>query len=592
MRFLLLIGILATVYNTVQSQNRISDSYKRIGGVWVDSTAPDFPYLRWNGSSLVDIREMTEMEKNTLSNYERIMDIQNDGRFPNAFYSFHDYGSSVQIGYPSGIKDTLFHGGKGNMGTIIQAQIPVELAAVNITPQNADQYLYHIVENGQREVVHWQKPTNFITTKDGKYQYAYLGKFEPRIEKYLEVEVYNVNNYKVRTECTVDWRTIKPLKIENAFVQYMMKRDPTIFTAFLNSPTAHKYEPFVETVSANDSRIRMGDSLLNMIFWNNQDAYAYKVEVRKEGKKIFMDVNKGEIKIPYNVWNTPGKYTVTIAPRLPTRYWAGQKQNQNGRDVVLNQYATSFSFTVLPPLHQKFSFSKTQIIAFLAGLVILVLLIWWYVRQKAKLKIAEANFQKEKNVLELASLRNQLNPHFIFNAITSIQNLIIKNENTSANTYLTKLGKLTRNVLDNSYQDFISIDDEMKLLNEYMEMEQLRFGFQFRLEKDDDLDKEIEIPAMLLQPLVENAIKHGIGSKKESGKVAVHFSRRSKDICILIIDNGGNVQNFSNPNGYGINLVRKRIDIVNQANNKKTIEIHFNTDTTETMACITLHQWI
>ncbi|WP_447640172.1 MULTISPECIES: sensor histidine kinase [Chitinophagaceae] len=591
MKFLQLSLILTLLsFHTAQSQNRIPDSYKRIGNTWVDSTSPDFKYLRWNGRALVDVRKMTPEEKTTLSGYERIIDIQNDGRFPNAYWSFQDYGSSIQIGYPSAIKDTLFAGGKGVMGTIIQAQLPVEFAAVNITPQNADQYLYHIIEDGQKEIVHWQKPANFITTKDGKYQYAYLGKYASGDEKYLSVEIYNVNNYKDHTECTVDWRKIKPFKTESILVQYMKQRDPTIYSSILQTSG---FEPFIETKNDKDCRIRMGDSLINITCLNHDDLpYAYKVEVKKEDKNIFMDVSKGEIKIPYNVWNVPGKYVVTIAPRLPTRYWAGQTSKQMGRDIVMNQYATSFSFTVLPPLHQKFSFSRTQLISFFAGLAMFVFLIWWYVRQKAKLKIVEANFQKEKNVLELASLRNHLNPHFIFNAITSIQNLILKNENTAANMYLAKLGKITRNVLDNSGQELISIDSEMKLLTEYMEMEQLRFGFQFAIHVDDNLDREIEIPAMLLQPLVENAIKHGISSKKALGNVHIDFKRTANDICIQIIDNGGNVQSFSNPDGYGIDLVRKRMKLINQANKEKTIEMRFSSDATKTIACITLHQWI
>lgn len=576
----------------VKSQ-RIPDKYKRIGNAWVDTTGPTFPYLRWNGSSLVDVRNMTEKEREKLENYERLQDIQSDGRFPTATYSFFEYNSSIQIGYPSGIRDTMFHRGNGGLSTIIQAQIPIELAAVNITPKNADQYIYRIIENGRKEVVHWQKPEIFITTKDGKYQYADWGKFDAAKEKYLNVEMYNINNYKERTECTVDWRTIKPFKYLGVFIQYTSKKSPSIISSTLNDSSSHKFSSFIETKDENDSRVRMGDSLINMTFYDDYDApYEYRVEVRKENKKILMDVFKGRIKIPYNVWNTPGKYKITIAPRLPTRYWAGQTSKQNGRDVVMNQYATSFSFTVLPPLHQRFSFSQTQLITFFIGLALLVFFIWWYIKQRASLKIVQANFQKEKNVLELSSLRNQLNPHFIFNAITSIQNLIIKNDNAAANNYLTKLGKITRNILDTSYQEFISIEEEMKLLKEYLEMEKLRFGFQFTVEKDADLDKEIEIPAMLLQPLVENAIKHGIGNKKELGIIKVVFSRKWKNISIQIIDNGGNVDHFSNPNGYGISLVQKRIDIINQANKDKSIAINFASNVIQTMACITLRQWI
>ncbi|PZP44098.1 MAG: hypothetical protein DI598_14920, partial [Pseudopedobacter saltans] len=99
MKFLFSVLILVIFSSQVQCQAQ--DKYKRIGGAFVDSTSPNFPYLRWNGSTLVDIRKMTEKESATLYQYERMMSIQSDGRFPNAYWSFNgsEYGIGIQIGY-------------------------------------------------------------------------------------------------------------------------------------------------------------------------------------------------------------------------------------------------------------------------------------------------------------------------------------------------------------------------------------------------------------------------------------------------------------------------------------------------------------
>ena len=134
-----------------------------------------------------------------------------------------------------------------------------------------------------------------------------------------------------------------------------------------------------------------------------------------------------------------------------------------------------------------------------------------------------AKLQKEIAKLQLNSIRSQLNPHFLFNALSGIQNLINKNEIDNANKYLSKFARLTRNVLDD--KELISLAQEKALLDDYLQMEQLRFGFNYEINAVENLDlNNIEIPSMLLQPFVENAIKHGIASKNNEGSVEIHFS--------------------------------------------------------------------
>src|SRR5690606_4715961 len=146
----------------------------------------------------------------------------------------------------------------------------------------------------------------------------------------------------------------------------------------------------------------------------------------------------------------------------------------------------------------------------------------YFTKKRNKKKLAENEQQKNTAKLQLNSIRSQLNPHFLFNALSGIQNLMNKNEIDNANKYLSKFARLTRNVLDG--KELISLSQEKTLLDDYLQMEQLRFGFKYEINHSENLDLDnIEIPSMLLQPFVENAVKHGISEKATDGKITVTF---------------------------------------------------------------------
>ena len=214
-----------------------------------------------------------------------------------------------------------------------------------------------------------------------------------------------------------------------------------------------------------------------------------------------------------------------------------------------------------------------------------------YMKRKNKTKLAAEQQQKQLAHLQLNSVRSQLNPHFLFNALAGIQNLMNKNETDNANKYLIKFARLTRNVLDN--KGLISITEEKKLLDDYLQMEKLRFGFQYEITSSKDLNTEnTEIPSMLLQPFVENAVKHGIAQMGNEGKIAINFEKQSANLILQIKDNGQGFQADTDYNGLGLVLSKQRIAILNSIYKETPFNLDIKSDTKGTAVSITLTEWV
>ncbi|MEM6894932.1 MAG: histidine kinase [Bacteroidota bacterium] len=154
------------------------------------------------------------------------------------------------------------------------------------------------------------------------------------------------------------------------------------------------------------------------------------------------------------------------------------------------------------------------------------------------------NFRLKEEALQnkIKALRAQINPHFIFNALGSIQHLILKKENTSAITYLTKFSRLARNTLESSVDGYASLEEEVKMLVDYLQLESLRFDgvFSYDIQVLENVNAvEVEIPFMITQPFVENAIIHGILPKEEGEKkLHIHFEKK-EEILVCTIDDSG-----------------------------------------------------
>ena len=143
--------------------------------------------------------------------------------------------------------------------------------------------------------------------------------------------------------------------------------------------------------------------------------------------------------------------------------------------------------------------------------------------------------------VELKALRSQMNPHFVFNSLNSIQHYIFNSKSDEAVKYLNKFAKLMRVILNNSDKPTVAIEDDLEALKLYLELEQMRFEdkFDYRIEIEGNVDLDYDImPPMLLQPYVENAILHGLTPKKEKGLLVIGIRMEGQFIVCTITDNG------------------------------------------------------
>ena len=172
----------------------------------------------------------------------------------------------------------------------------------------------------------------------------------------------------------------------------------------------------------------------------------------------------------------------------------------------------------------------------LVGLVILIIVVFVLYFRQNKLKTEQKTI-----LLEQKLLRSQMNPHFIFNALSNISNLIDKSDNATASKYLTKFSRLVRHILESTRTDFIELEKEITNLENYLALQKLRFSdkFNFRIEIEDEIDTEsMEIPPMLIQPFVENAIEHGIKSKETKGHIDIRFKMNGELLVCEVDDDG------------------------------------------------------
>ena len=152
-----------------------------------------------------------------------------------------------------------------------------------------------------------------------------------------------------------------------------------------------------------------------------------------------------------------------------------------------------------------------------------------------------AELQQQKSVLEMQILRAQMNPHFIFNSLNSINRFILQNNKSQASEYLTKFSRLVRLILQNSQASLISLESELESLKLYLELEALRFNYHFtyRITVPKELDIEVlKVPPLIIQPYAENAIWHGLMQKEEKGQLDIEITMENDHLCYKIADDG------------------------------------------------------
>jgi tetratricopeptide (TPR) repeat protein len=261
----------------------------------------------------------------------------------------------------------------------------------------------------------------------------------------------------------------------------------------------------------------------------------------------------------------------------------------------LNQSKYSLAVTEQQLFEETSKRQKWIIYSLVFGILLTALTALLYYRSNRQQKLAN-------NLLALKSLRTQMNPHFIFNALNSVNNFIAKSDERSANRFLSEFSVLMRSVLENSEEDFIPLSKELELLELYVKLEHSRFSdkFDYSINIDEQVDVDaFQIPPMLLQPYIENAIWHGLRYKEEKGFLKINLKQLTNTLLeITIMDNGIGrkksaelkTSNQKKQKSKGMGNIKKRIQILNNMyKNKVDVSIaNLNDDQTGTKVTLKL----
>jgi hypothetical protein len=213
----------------------------------------------------------------------------------------------------------------------------------------------------------------------------------------------------------------------------------------------------------------------------------------------------------------------------------------SNNDGIWNQDGIRLHVIINPPWYETTFFRVT------AGLLI-IFMMWFMITRRIRvlnnkhsIERKMLDIEKQKFELEQKTLQLQMNPHFIFNSLNSIQSFILSHDTKMAVTYLGKFSQLMRLILNNSGKKYVPFKEEMMAIRHYIELEKLRFDNKFNctIHIDKSIDAEfIEIPPMIIQPFIENAIIHGILHKEGTGKIQIDFNIKEDKLACLITDDG------------------------------------------------------
>jgi ligand-binding sensor domain-containing protein/uncharacterized membrane-anchored protein YhcB (DUF1043 family) len=274
-------------------------------------------------------------------------------------------------------------------------------------------------------------------------------------------------------------------------------------------------------------------------------------------------------------WSPVGyERTVTFSSLPPGKYTFKVKCTNN--EGIWTETPATFSFIIKTPFWKTLWFYISLGLFISALIIIFIRLRIKGVKNKEKRK---TELNKKIANIELQALRAQMNPHFIFNTMTSIQHYISNNDTDAALKYLSKFAKLMRSIIGNSKQQMIPIAEELNALNLYLELEIMRFTdkFEYKIIVDQNIDPNYDrIPSMLIQPYVENAIIHGLLPKQGHGKILIHLQKQKDNILCTVEDNGigrerskefkkNRVQQHKS---MGMSITQERLDILNSSLNQ------------------------
>jgi ligand-binding sensor domain-containing protein len=282
-----------------------------------------------------------------------------------------------------------------------------------------------------------------------------------------------------------------------------------------------------------------------------------------------IDFEKGNYQFAWRMndndpWTVVGQQrSISFNNLAPGRYHIQLKAS--GKPGI--EKIKTISFTIASPV-----WKRTWFIALAAAL--LAGSAFWLYRRRIRSIRQKANIDRMLSQTEMKALQAQMNPHFIFNSLNSIREMILNNENKDASHYLSKFAHLIRITLDQSTQTLVSLRSTIDYLQRYMEMESIRnslFTYEITAAPELDID-EVDVPPMLIQPFIENALWHGVSANNKKIHIKVDFSKKGETLVCMIDDNGmgirqsqkNNAENNRHYRSHGIANIRNRVELLNE----------------------------
>ena len=425
----------------------------------------------------------------------------------------------------------------------------VYFLAPGLHPANAARYEYRVLLDGRTTLVPWSLVTRFtppgFSLNEFGPDFGFLGGFKTTWGHSILVDLREKATGNILSSALVHWVSTRP-GVQGFYTASNLPDLIGSQGSYGNWIPDSNTQRRLKQLVAGKLVLQPGDN--TVVFYVGASVY-------QRTALEYQLLRGGSVTIPWKPNDfdndmillkdlAPGDYTFNIRLRA-------QRHNPN-----------SYTFSIKP------NWYETRLFQFLLGFLQVasigfLILLFTLFRQRRKSRRERAT--REKLNLELRSIRAQLNPHFIFNALSSIQGLINQQDTDSANHYLSEFGHLLRQSLAISEKDFTELALETGILDTYLKLERLRFGFSYTIDTAPDVaPTATDIPAFLLQPIVENAVKHGISDLGEAGWVRLRFYRENANFIAEVSDNGRAWDITKATSGYGLRLTRERIRLLNQ----------------------------
>ena len=318
-----------------------------------------------------------------------------------------------------------------------------------------------------------------------------------------------------------------------------------------------------------DVYINLGLVFFNKKDYDNSDKY-FKLSLKEsKNKNDSISVLKNLINLALIKNNSDKMYNLFI--KKDSLMLALEKEN-NKENIKLLEKNHKLSINKINLELEKRKLEKKNyfywfIILFILFLASIIGMVFY----NKSIKLQKQRFELERKVL-----RSQLNPHFVYNSLTALQNSLLEKNPIDAISYISKFAKLFRKIFSYVSEKSISLSEEIRILNKYMEMQKLRFNeleFKINIEKNIN-PNNIYIPPLLLQPLVENSIEHGFVNAETKGKIELNIYKNKNKICFEVKDNGLGISNKNEiiKSNHALDILQKRLSLFNKRKTKFQIK--------------------